>query len=172
MNPIVLHFADGTTFFVGLALVLVAEILLFRFHARVICPVLTVLVIIGAILVAISATPLSLWMYSVWGIPALAGLVLGNRSGLSLRSRCVAFAVLLATTAGLCLAELPYHWTPHLVVKSDATVYVLGDSISAGIAIRPPPVICDVPRRRQRLRPVLGLAGVPVKSPRSHTETE
>jgi len=133
MNPIVLYVADGTTFFVGLALVLLAEILLFRFHTQVIRPILTVLVLVGTILVAISATPLPIWMYSIWGIPALAGLVLGNRSGSSLRLRYVAFAVLLVTTVGLCLAELPCHWTPRLVVKSDATVYVLGDSISASM---------------------------------------
>jgi acyl-CoA thioesterase-1 len=133
MNPILLRFADGTTFFVGLALVLGAEALLFRFHTRVVRPVLTVLPLVGAVLVVISATPLPMWMYIVWGITALAGLVLGNRSEASVRSRWVAGASLLVSTAGFCLAELPHRSMPHLVVEKDATVYVIGDSISAGI---------------------------------------
>jgi acyl-CoA thioesterase-1 len=133
MNPILLRFTDGTTFFVGLALVLGTEALLFRFHARVLRPVLTVLALVGAILVVISATPLPLWMYAMWGIPALAGLVLGNRSEASVRLRWAAGAALLVSTAGLCLAELPYRSMPHLVVEKAATVYVIGDSISAGI---------------------------------------
>ena len=136
MNPIILHLADGTSFFVGLALVLVAEALIFRFHVRVIRHVLTVLVIVGVILVAISATPLPGWMYWVWGIAAFAGLVLGNRLLFSIRSCAVAYAALFLATAGLFIAELPYHIMPHLVVKGDATVYVLGDSISAGIGMK------------------------------------
>ena len=35
MNPMVLSFADGTTFFVGLLLVIVAEALLFCFRNRI-----------------------------------------------------------------------------------------------------------------------------------------
>ena len=133
MNPILLRFTDGTTFFVGLALVLGAEALLFRFHAPVVRPVLTVLALVGAVLVVISATPLPMSMYVVWGITALAGLVLGNRSEASVRSRWMAGGFLLVFTAGFCLAELPYRSMPHLVVEKDATVYVIGDSISAGI---------------------------------------
>ena len=133
MNPIILYFVDGATFFVGLALVLVAEMLIFRFQKPVVRPVLTVLALVGGIIVAISATPLPIWMYSLWGISALAGLVLGNRLSSSARSCRMAYTALLATTVGLFLAELPCQRKPHLVVKSDATVYVLGDSISAGL---------------------------------------
>ena len=133
MNPIVLAFADGTLFFVGLAIVLVAELLLFRFHGRITRPSLTVLAITGIILVAVSATPLPGWAYALWGIPALAGLVLGNRPASSPRARLMASAALLAASVGLCLAELPFRSMPHISIKSDTTVYVVGDSISAGM---------------------------------------
>lgn len=151
MNPIVLLFADGTSFFVGLALVLISELLLFRVPIRVIRSVLTVLVLVGATWVVISATPLPIWMYSVWGVSALAGLILGNRWPSSQRSRYGVCLVLLMTTCGLCLAELPYHWTPHLVIKNNPTIYVLGDSISAGMGTTErcwPTVLKEMTQRR------------------------
>ena len=54
MNPIVLRFADGTTFFVGLLLVVAAEALLLCFRNRLSRPILTVLVLVGLILGVIS----------------------------------------------------------------------------------------------------------------------
>ena len=79
MHPVVLSFADGTSFFVGLVLVLVAELLLLRFRNRFARPVLTVLALVGMIFVVISATPLPVWAHVVWTIAALAALVLLNR---------------------------------------------------------------------------------------------
>lgn len=133
MNPIVLCFADGTTFFMGLAFVVIAELLLLRFHSRIVRPILTVVVLVSATMVVISATPLPVWLYCPWGIATLGVLVLVNRSKSSRRIRAVSVTLLLITTACLFMAEVPYHLTPHLRIKGNATVYVLGDSISAGM---------------------------------------
>lgn len=57
MNPIILTFADGTMFFVGLGLVLIPSILLLRFRNGRIRATLTSLSLVGLGLVAISATP-------------------------------------------------------------------------------------------------------------------
>jgi len=133
MNPIILSIADGTTFFVGLVAVIVAEALALRFRNRPARPFLTALAIVGLILVVISATPLPLWAYLIWMIPAVAGLVLLNRTASPRRNQVVSCAVLFASTVGLCVAEAPYHRCPKLSVPEDTTVYVLGDSISAGI---------------------------------------
>jgi acyl-CoA thioesterase-1 len=136
MNPIILSFADGTTFFVGLALVLVAETLFIRFRNRIARPVLTVLALVGMILVVISATPLPIWVYLLWTIPAVAGLVLSNRAFPPRKIQIVSGSVLLAATAALCIAEAPHHRCPSLVVPDGTTVYVLGDSISAGMGTK------------------------------------
>jgi len=136
MNPFILSFADGTTFFVGLALVFIAEALLFRFRNRVARPILTVVGIVGIILVIISATPLPIWAYAVWTIPAVAGIVLVNRSAPPRRLCLICGAVLSASTLALCLAETPFHRRPELRVPKQATVYVLGDSISAGMGTK------------------------------------
>lgn len=136
MNPIVLSFADGTTFFIGLALVLAGEVSLLRFRSRAARPVLTVLVLLGIILVVISATPLPIWAYLSWAIPAVAGLILLNRAASSQRSRSVVCAVLLVSTVGLCVAEVPHHRSPQLTIPDGTIVYVLGDSISAGMGTK------------------------------------
>lgn len=133
MNPVVLSFADGTTFFVGLFLVVVAEGLLSRFRNRLVGPLLTVLTVVGTILVLISATPLPVWAYAIWSIPAIGGLVLVNLSRPPRRSCAVCGCALLAATLVLCLAEAPHHRPPRLSVADGTTVYVLGDSISAGM---------------------------------------
>ena len=132
MNRIVLSFADGTVFFVGLALALGAEALLLRFRNRLARPVLTVLALVGMVFVVISATPLSIWAYLSWTIPAVAGLVLLHGAASPTRLRVVTCAVLLAATVGLCIAEVPHRRLPRLAASEHTTVHVLGDSISAG----------------------------------------
>ena len=136
MNPILLSFSDGTTFFVGLALVVAAEGLLFWFRNRIARPILTVLAIIGVVLVIISATPLPIWAYAIWTIPAAAGIVLWNLSQPPPRACSVCGIVLLLATLGLLFAEAPSHRHPNLAVPKGTTVYVLGDSISAGMGTK------------------------------------
>lgn len=136
MNPFILSFTDGTTFFVGLAVVLVTEALLFRFWNRVTRPILTVVAIIGIILVIISATPLPIWAYAVWTIPAITGIVLVNRSAPPRRLCLICGVVLASSTLALCFAEAPFHRRPTLRVSPQTTVFVLGDSISAGMGTK------------------------------------
>lgn len=131
-----LSFSDGTTFFVGLALVVVAEGLLFWFRNRITRPILTVLTIVGAVLVIISATPLPIWAYSIWTIPAATGLVLWNLSRPPRRACTVCGIALLLATLGLLFAEAPSHRYPNLAVPKGTTVYVVGDSISAGMGTK------------------------------------
>lgn len=136
MNPIVLSFADGTTFFVGLALVVMAEGLFFLLRNRIARPILTVLTIVGVVLVIISATPLPIWAYAIWTMPAAAGLVLWNLSRPPRRACTVCGIALLLATLGLSFAEASHRRHPHLAVPKGTTVYVLGDSISAGMGTK------------------------------------
>ena len=136
MNPFVLSFASGTTFFVGLALVLLAEGPLSRFRNRIVRPLLTVAAIAGIILVAISATPLPIWAYVIWTIPAVVGLVLLSRPAPARGICLICEACLAASTLALCLVEAPFHQRPTLDVPTGTTVYVLGDSISAGMGTK------------------------------------
>lgn len=133
MNPVLLNLADGTAFFGGMALVLLAEALLIRLPKRLTRSALTLIALIGIILVILSATPIPAWGYICWSIPALLGLILLNRAATSGRLRHIVCAVLLVSTVGLCIVEVPYHLSPQITVPDGTTVYVLGDSISAGV---------------------------------------
>ena len=132
MNPLFLIIADGTTFFAGLALVLISEGLLIRLRNFISRLILTVLAIIGVILLFISATPLPLWVYATWVIPAIFCLVLLNLASPPQRSVLVCFTILFVSTIGLWVVEAPYLRLPSLAVPNGSTIYVLGDSISAG----------------------------------------
>ena len=133
MNPIGLMFLDGTALLAGLALALGAGALFTRFGAGILRPILTLLLLAGLAMVLLSAVPLSGWLYALWILPAVAVFVLGNMSRASSLLRFRAFGVLFAATAILLLAESPRLRTPRLRIDAGQTVYVVGDSISAGI---------------------------------------
>lgn len=133
MNPIVLSIADGTAFFVGLFMTLITGLILLRLRKGFVRSILVVLFVLGLILVTISATPLPLWVYGLWLIPAGAVLILGYRSSATVLLKLTAGGWLIVVTVALCLAEIPFHRLPRIVVPSGTTIYVLGDSISAGM---------------------------------------
>jgi len=133
MNPIILRFADGSVFFVGLLLTAGAVWPLIRVRNRIGRPALNVMAIVGMILVVASATPLPLWTYFIWIISAASGIVLVNRKASSMRSQVLSCTVVLSATAALFIVELPNRRLPELKIPEGTTVYVLGDSISAGV---------------------------------------
>ena len=133
MNPISLMFLDGTALFAGLALVLGAGALFVRFGAGFIRPILTVLLLTGLGGVLLSAVPLPGWLYALWVLPAVAVLVLGNLPSVTPVLRFGAFAVLLAASAAVLLAEGPRARSPRIRVDAGQVLYVVGDSISAGL---------------------------------------
>jgi len=136
MNRIILGFADGSVFFLGLALTTGALWLLLRARNRILRPALNVMVIVGMIMVVASATPLPLWAYLIWIISTVSGIVLVNRNASSTRSQVLACSVVLVVTVALYFAELPNRRLPEMRVSEGTTVYVLGDSISAGVGTR------------------------------------
>jgi acyl-CoA thioesterase-1 len=129
----ILSFADGTTFFIGLLLVLMANLLLLRYRVGAIRGVMTVLSIVGLIFVVISATPFPLWAYAIWFLATTSALVAGTVTTCSQKVRLVLSGFILIVTAALIFAELPFHRLPSLSVQKGTTVYVIGDSISAGM---------------------------------------
>jgi hypothetical protein len=76
-------------------------------------------------------------MYTIWLISALAGVICCNGFAEFKQVKCVCVCVcaaLLIATVGLVAMELPYRRAPELIIPPPAaTIYVLGDSISAGM---------------------------------------
>jgi acyl-CoA thioesterase I len=131
LNPLLLQFANGSVFFAGMALA--ASAVLFRWWAkrRIFQSVLTVAAVLGAVFAAMSATPQPVWAYAIWFILFLAVLFLPDSRFSAVKG--TALGLVVVASAALCVAELPYHLAPAIPVSAGRPVYVVGDSISAGV---------------------------------------
>jgi acyl-CoA thioesterase-1 len=135
VNPVVLQIASGNAFFIGMGLTVVASILRLWLDSRLWVSVLTIAGLVGISLVVLSATPMSYWLYGLWLALCVAVLIAFHvRTSFQLRAATVmAFAFF---SLSLCLTELPYRLAPRVFVLPHEPVFVLGDSISAGIGAR------------------------------------
>lgn len=147
MNPIALQLSNGNLFFAGLALVVAALFLRLWVEGRILGLVLRIGYITGIVFVILSATPLSVWFYSLWLVLCMAAALAVFSNKFSLRRKLlVSFAVLLCSLV-MCLVELPYHLSPTIKTSPKQLLFVVGDSLSAGITgkERPwPDVLADV----------------------------
>lgn len=135
MNPVVLQIASGNAFFIGMGMTVVAFVLHLWLSRRFWVSVLTVGWLLGIALVVLSATPMSLWLYGLWfGLCIVVRVAFNVRTSFPWRASIVlAFAFF---SLSLCLTELTYRWVPRVTVFPDEPVFVVGDSISAGIGTK------------------------------------
>jgi acyl-CoA thioesterase-1 len=147
MNPIVLQLANGNSFFAGLVMIASALFLRLRFEGRLLGLALRISYIAGIVFVVFSATPLSIWLYCLWfGLCVAAARVVFSDKLSFQKKMLAAFAVLICSLA-MFLIELPYHLSPTIKVSPNHTIYVIGDSISAGISTKEqawPDVLTDI----------------------------
>lgn len=93
---------------------------------------LTVLWLLGISLVVLSAAPVSCWLYGFWFGLCIATRVALNSHTSSRRKIWVTIAFAIFSLI-VCLVELPFHLAKAISVSKNQTIYVIGDSISAGI---------------------------------------
>ncbi len=117
------------------------------FEGRILGLVLRISYITGIVFVILSATPLSIWIYCLWfGLCVTAALTVFSKKFSLQRKLLVSFAVLLCSIV-MCLVELPYHLSPTIKTSPQQLLFVVGDSLSAGITgkERPwPGVLADI----------------------------
>jgi lysophospholipase L1-like esterase len=133
MRPIILSVINGSIFFVGLALVLIGELPLIRFRNKIARSVLTAIAMLGVISVVVSAVPLPLWAYSIWTTLTITASVALCRAATPAKTRRFIGVILFLATAAFAMAEGLNQRTPRISVDDGTTIYVIGDSISAGI---------------------------------------
>ena len=147
MNPIVLQLANGNLFFVGLVMIVAALFLRLWFEGRILGLVLRIGYIAGIVFVIFSATPLSIWLYCLWfGLCVAAVLVVFSKKLSFQRKMLVSFTISLCSLV-MCLVELPYHLSPTIKASPKQLLFVVGDSISAGISAKDrawPDVLADI----------------------------
>lgn len=134
MNALIHFFGSGAAFFTGAALVL-SSVALVGFHRRAwSLAVGECAAVIGLILIAFSATPLPYWYYAVAAGVSLTGMVAerSQRTIFKNHRRWFRLAVAIVWSAGV-VAEIPYQFSPTLSPAGRPTLYILGDSVAAGM---------------------------------------
>jgi len=134
MNWLIYLFGSGLAFFVGVGLLLVSLAAFTASPRRVVKAVASLAAFLGLAFVALSATPLPYWLYCVLGLVAVVWLVAerGRRGWLFDRRRWLRAALVVIVLAVVAL-EVPYHLTPALPATGRPTLYVVADSITAGM---------------------------------------
>jgi acyl-CoA thioesterase-1 len=159
MSPWAAHFASGNVFFTGVALLVAAVIWSSLSIQRPSVRRRTLLFYPAVVLVAASATPLPYWLYGVWFAVAATWFVLVRRANAAGSRRFV--RVSAVSTMSICAAavfwEVRTMFPPTVPVKAGATVYVAGDSVSAGMNDAPEDTWPAVMGRRYSV-PVVNLA--------------
>lgn len=136
MNPIVIQFANGNIFFIGIAMVVIASAFYLRNNNSLVRLMLSVISIAGIAFVILSATPLPKWLYGIWLGVCISGWIVNKIEILSDRMasyRLLVFGLSTIVSLILTLLELPYHFSSKISVSADRHFYVVGDSLSAGI---------------------------------------
>jgi acyl-CoA thioesterase-1 len=137
-DHLIYHIASGQAFFVGSALVLLGLVLAIIIIKRSGFMVFrNVPVFVGAILVAVSATPFPCWFYAVLGLTTLVWLLSEWLRAKVRKQVLIAcrLALLVCWFAGIG-TELPYHMVPTLPALGRPELFVIGDSVTAGLGER------------------------------------
>lgn len=134
MQAAAFHFAGGDAFFSGIAAILVAEMLFSRQFTQRGRRAARFPAVIGGLFVALSATPLPVWFYGIWGTFFCVWLYFESRPFSAAQRR---MSVRLNIVTGLmCLIalgmEVPYRTMDRSGDKQYSTLMIIGDSISAG----------------------------------------
>lgn len=128
MNPIVLLLADGNALFLGMLTAIIALIARWWLKNSVALALARIIGIIGVTFVFASSTPFPVWVYCIWFALWFTTFVLPVT-----RTKRLIFPSFLMVSVILCILEIPFHQCPAIPVGKDQHVYVLGDSISAGM---------------------------------------
>jgi len=140
MNPVALHLASGMSVFTGTGLLLLAVLVSPWCQNRWAKRGRTLLAWLGLLLILGSATPWPLWLELV-GIAAFAWWFLVEEVD-RVRRLSTSFLPRLALLGvGILLVsvEYPYILRPEIPSRTGQPLYIIGDSISAGIGGSSPP---------------------------------
>jgi acyl-CoA thioesterase-1 len=134
MNYLIFHFVSGKAFFTGSLLLILAGTILFWPKNKFSKIISLSLSIVGITCIVLSATPLPVWFYGLWFVIMMIWLLLDflirNR-----RPKC-SFIIRIAFILYILIMvfyEANYYRTPSLAVVKYQKIFVIGDSISAGI---------------------------------------
>jgi acyl-CoA thioesterase I len=136
-DQVIYHIASGQAFFVGAALILLGLALSILIKSSRLMIFRNLAVFLGVIWVAISATPLPYWFYSLLGLVTLVWLGSEWFRAKVKKHLLGAFRAIVFVCWAVALAmELPYHFAPSLPSLGRPELFVIGDSVTAGLGDR------------------------------------
>jgi acyl-CoA thioesterase-1 len=131
MSSVALHFASGAAFFTGSAL-LFAGLVAVTYARRKILPAIGRMFLLGGLFcVIMSATPLPVWAWCVWGTSFVAWAASTASTKISQNWRTAALAAAAGCTLASAVWELTFHLPPRAVTGRWDRLVVTGDSLSA-----------------------------------------
>jgi acyl-CoA thioesterase-1 len=132
MNPVVVQIANGNAFFIGMGMTVVAFALHLGVKDRrgVVC--LTIGWLFGISLVVLSTAPISYWLYVIWFALCIATRVVST-ARISAKIKLLITVAFAVVSLIACMVELSFHFARTIPVSRKEMVYIIGDSISAGI---------------------------------------
>jgi lysophospholipase L1-like esterase len=131
MNEIVYLFCSGTSLFWGAGLVAAAGILSGFIRLPLVRALVRMAAAVGVVLVVLSSVPLPVWVYPVW-CGAVAAWLVREATSAAQHSSAVLRGAVVVSCLVIALAEGPRYIPPEIPVAPNGTVYVIGDSLSAG----------------------------------------
>jgi len=132
MAAFAFHFASGAALFSGTAMILLAVTASWLSATPAVRIGTRVAATVGLLFAILSATPFPFWAYVALPAVVLSSLVAEARASQARMVVCLRIAALLAPTS-LAALELPHQLTPSIAAGSYENLYVIGDSISAGV---------------------------------------
>jgi acyl-CoA thioesterase-1 len=131
---VIYFIGSGDAFFVGAAAILLGLVVSVLTSARWPLLARNLMVLIGVVFVAISGTPLVYWMYALLGVVTCTWLALEWwKSHVGVKALVVARIILALCWLAAVGMELPYHFTPTLPALGKPMLFLIGDSVSAGM---------------------------------------
>jgi acyl-CoA thioesterase-1 len=126
-------YAAGKSFFPGVGLLIIAAVMPSSLRAIWVNLIRYAVIMLGIALVLLSATPLNVWIYAVWAVSFLAFLFVIVWPIRDTKRAKMPRAIFIFVCTVVLLAELPFHFNPKIPRNNLGKLYVIGDSVSAGI---------------------------------------
>lgn len=159
-------FSAGTSLFPGCILIIIAILFSNLNNKQWLKYFVILFVIIGACFVYFSATPFHLWFYIVWIICFVGWFLffLFSPKNISKSFKYLKIITFLITITAISL-ETPFHIKPDIPSVDTKELYVIGDSISAGIGTAEELTWPKIIRNKNKLTITdLSIAGATVNS--------
>lgn len=125
--------AAGKAFFPGVGLLVLAAVIPLSKRVMAVNLIRYICIVLGIVLVFLSATPISEWIYTIWAVSFLVFIFVIVRSPKAAKRVYLPMVVFVCICVTALIIELPFHFGQKMPQGNFKKLYVIGGSVSAGI---------------------------------------